>query len=78
MTKNDFLYNLTEEYGTAEFIYKGKKCGIEPETKNSITTYVMWYGNKWKDYDDIDMLMSDNFFDGDSLNDILPEIDIWF
>ena len=39
MSKKEFLQNLTESYGTAEFNYKGKKCGVEPETENSITTY---------------------------------------
>ena len=38
MTINEFLENLTEEYGTAEFEYKGKKYGIEPKIQNSITT----------------------------------------
>lgn len=78
MTKEEFLYNLTEEYATAEFEYRGKKCGIEPEIKDSITTYTMWYGDKWEDYTNIEALMNDDFFDGESLNDILPELDIWY
>lgn len=78
MSKKEFLQNLTESYGTAEFNYKGKKCGVEPETENSITTYCMWYGESWKDFSDVDSLMSDKFFDGRSLDDILPEVDVWF
>ncbi len=78
MNMKDFLYNLVEMYGTAEFDYMGKKCGIEPETKNGITTYCMWYGKNWKDYNDVDTLLKDQFFDGRSLTDILPEVDVWF
>mgnify|MGYP007033311266 FL=1 len=78
MTLEEFVRNLTEEYATAEFEYNGKKCGIEPETQNSNTTYTMWYGDAWKDYDNIDDLLSDLFFDGESLQDIFPSIDAWF
>lgn len=78
MTKRVFLYNLTEEYWTAEFIYNGKKCGVEPETVNSVTVYTMWYGEKWKDYNNMDELMSDKFFDGLSLIEILPLVDVSF
>lgn len=78
MTVKDFLYNLTDEFGTAEFTYKEKKCGVEPETQNSNTTYCMWYGESWKDYQNINELMSDKFFDGLSLTDILPLVDVRF
>lgn len=78
MNMNEFLRHLVDEYGTAEFAYKGKNCGVEPETKNGVTTYCMWYDKIWKDYKDIREVLSDKFFDGQSLRDILPEIDVWF
>lgn len=78
MTLEEFVRMLTEEYATAEFEYNGKPCGIEPETQNSNTTYTMWYGETTKDYDDIDDLLSDEFFDGKSLQDIFSSIDVWF
>lgn len=70
MTLEEFVRNLTEEYGTAEFEYNGQQCGVEPQTQDSETTYTMWYGEVWKDYDNIDDLLSDGFFDGESLQDI--------
>ena len=62
----------------AEFEYNGKRCGIEPETSDSNTTYAMWYGETWKDYSDIDDLLSDDFFDGRSLRDIFDSVDVQF
>ena len=78
MTLEEFVRNLTEEYGTAEFEYNGQQGGVEPQTQDSETTYTMWYGEVWKDYDNIDDLLSDGFFDGESLQDIFPSIDVWF
>lgn len=78
MTLEEFVRNLTEEYGTAEFEYDGKQCGVEPQTQDSETTYTMWYGEVLKDYDNIDDLLSDEFFDGESLQDIFPSVDVWF
>ena len=78
MTLEEFVRNLTEEYGTAEFEYNGKQCGVEPQTQDSEITYTMWYGEAWKDYDNIDDLLSDEFFDGESLQDIFPSIEVWF
>ena len=78
MTLEEFVRNLTEEYGTAEFEYNGQQCGVEPQTQDSETTYTMWYGEVGKDYDNIDDLLSDGFFDGESLQDIFPSIDVWF
>ena len=57
---------------------RGQQCGVEPQTQDSETTYTMWYGEVWKDYDNIDDLLSDGFFDGESLQDIFPSIDVWF
>ena len=38
MTLEEFVRNLTEEYGTAEFEYNGQQCGVEPQTQDSETT----------------------------------------
>ncbi len=78
MKLKEFLYNLVENYGTAEFDYNGQKCGVEPETKNSVTTYCVWYGKACKDYSDINKLLADKFFDGRSLSEVLSEVDVWF
>ena len=59
-------------------ICKKSDRGVEPQTQDSETTYTMWYGEVWKDYDNIDDLLSDGFFDGESLQDIFPSIDVWF
>ena len=78
MKLNDFIHDLTEEYGTAEFVYNDKKCGVEPEVKDSAITYCMWYGDKWKDYSDKDELLNDPFFNRRSLTDVLQEVVVSF
>ena len=78
MTLEEFVAILSDEYATAEFEYNGKRCGIEPATSDSNTTYAMWYGETWKDYSDIDDLLSDDFFDGRSLRDIFDSVDVQF
>ena len=72
MTLEEFVAILSDEYAN------GKRWGIEPETSDSNTTYAMWYGETWKDYSDIDDLLSDDFFDGRSLRDIFDSVDVQF
>lgn len=60
------------------FIYNGKKSGITSTVKNSIPTFQVWYGEKTKEYKDIDSVMSDNFFDGKSLNELLETVKFSF
>ena len=60
------------------FIYNGKKSGITSTVKNSIPTFQVWYGEKTKEYNDIDSVMSDNFFDGKSLNDLSETVNFSF
>lgn len=78
MTLNEFTYGLTDQYWTAQFNYNGKCCGVEPKTLNAITTYCMWYGDTCKAFASVDKLLSASFFDGRSLKDILPMVEISF
>ena len=78
MTLEEFVAILSDEYATAEFEYNGQQCGVEPQTQDSETTYTMWYGEVWKDYDNIDDLLSDDFFDGRPLRDIFDSVDVHF
>ena len=65
----DWISALTDDI---VFTYNGKHCLIMPYSAHKI---LLSYGDKDKMYQDIDALMSDNFFDGKSLIDILDQID---
>lgn len=67
------------ENGTGVYFeFNGKKCGIEPEVKDSIFTFEMWYGDEFKDYSNFDDLLLDGFFDGKSIVDLLEIVDMSF
>ena len=70
---------MVDNCNEPEFDYQGKHCGIATEIENYKYKFTMWFGeDQIKDYTDVDTLMSDPFFDGHSLNDILPEVEVWF
>ena len=49
------------------FVYNGVQSGITSEVKNYVPVFRAWYGEKTKEYSNIDILMSDSFFGGKSL-----------
>lgn len=54
-----------------QFEYKGVNGLVMPYSKNDI---VLCYGDSSQQYTDIDIVMSDKFFNGKSLNEISSEI----
>lgn len=78
MSKKEFLEELITNWNEPTFEYKNKPCGIKLAALNGNYTFTMWYGDNAKKYSDVDELMSDKFFNGRSLDDILSEIDAWF
>lgn len=70
MSADELRDEISEQWNDVEFIYNGKQSGISPESHDSVPVYYMWYGNKEKEYSDIDEVMSDKFFDGKSLSEI--------
>lgn len=60
------------------FTYDGKRSGITSEVHDSVPTFQMWHGDKTKEYDDLDSLMSDRFFGGKSINDLLGVVEFTF
>ena len=70
MSADEIRHELVYEWNDVEFIYNGKRSGVTSEVHDYIPTFTMWYGNKEKEYSDIDEVMSDKFFDGKSLAEI--------
>lgn len=53
------------------FVYNGVQAGITSEVKNYVPMFRAWYGEKTKEYSNIDILMSDSFFGEKSLADLV-------
>lgn len=60
------------------FTYKHKASGITSEVKDYAQIFHAWYGSETKDYNNVDELMADPFFDGKSINDLIGEIEFLF
>lgn len=56
------------------FTYHGEAAGIEPTVKNSVFSYEMWHGTKYRSANDFDEMVNDKFFDGKSLLDIMNQV----
>ena len=53
------------------FDYNGKQCGITSTVHNYIPTFQVWYGQKTKEYDNVQDVVTDKFYDDKSLLDLL-------
>ena len=60
------------------FVYNGKNSGVTSEVQDSIPTFQVWHGSDVKEYSDVDTLMSDKFFGGKSIDDLLNTVNFTF
>lgn len=60
------------------FVYDGKKSGITAEVQDSVPTFQAWHGSDTKDYSGVDDLMTDKFFSGKSVSDLIDVVDFAF
>lgn len=58
------------------FLLEGKQCGVTSQVKDYSPTYQCWCGDKTQEYDDIDVLLEDRFFDGRNLKDLILNVEI--
>ena len=64
--------------------YKGKPCGVDPcgipikkVTENTYEmrySFDMWYGDKNADFSSVDEVMNEPFFDGKTIEEIIPDM----
>ena len=64
---------IKEAYNDVVFVYNEKQSGVTSEVCNSIPTFQVWYGEYIKEYSNIDDLMTDKFYDGKSLDELIDE-----
>lgn len=60
------------------FTYNGKFSGITSEVHNYVPTFQAWHGSATKDFASVDDLMSDPFFSGKSIDDLIGEVEFAF
>lgn len=70
MTNNDIREHLENLIGAITFEYNGYSCGIDPL---GIDEFELWYGDESITLETIDEVMTTNFFNGNSLEDILED-----
>ena len=78
--KSEFIHHIIDLGQDANFVYNGKNCGIFSDVENYNFSFNLWYGEQTKEYRNIELetIMSDPFFDGKSINDLLDEISFNF
>lgn len=54
-TKSDFMYHIIDLGQDATFFYNGNKAGICSRVENYIFSFELWYGEKIKEYENLDL-----------------------
>ena len=75
MTKQILKQILSDCCNEVVFSYCGKSAGITSRVNDFITTFQAWYGSETKEYKDIETVMTDSFFHGKSLEELIGEVD---
>ena len=75
MNVSDLKNVILECCNDVLFFYKGKVSGISAEVYDSIPTYQVWHGSDIREYSDIDDLMTDKFFSGKSIIELVGSVD---
>ncbi len=70
MSPDELRDEISGQWNDVSFIYNGKQSGVTSEVRDYIPTFTMWYGEKEREYSEIDEVMGDKFFDGKSLEEI--------
>lgn len=69
---------LSECCNDLVFVYNGKRSGVTSTAADYKTTYQVWYGNDTKEYDSIDDVMSDPFYGGKSISELIGNVNMRF
>ena len=75
LTKSELKQIISDCWNEVLFQYNDKPCGISAEVENSVPTYEVWHGNDIMYYSDVDELMSDKFYSGKSINELVGLIE---
>lgn len=77
-TIKQFKQAIVENGNSVYFTYNGKPSGVEPTVKDSVFTFEMWYGQKYKVVAGFDNMITDAFFDGKTLTEVAKLVTVDF
>ncbi len=75
MTKQILKQIISDCCNDVVFSYYGKSAGITSRVNDFVPTFQVWYGSETKEYKDIEKVMTDSFFQGKSLEELIDEVD---
>lgn len=78
MNIEQLKFKIIDEMCGYTFTYKGQPCGMEPIGKQANFTFQAWSGDKNKDYKNINELMTDKFYSGKSLSELIDTVELDF
>lgn len=78
MTVKELKHCIVNNANDLYFMYNGKNCGIEQTVRESVAIYEIWCGKETKQHQSLNELLSDKFFDGKSISELLDIVEISF
>ena len=78
MTINEIRNAMLNDGNMIYFSYNGKECGADIESGFPSVKLQTWCGQEIKYYKSFEKMITDNFFDGHSLSDLLDTVEIYF
>lgn len=77
MTRSELEKTISDCCNDVSFTYNGVPSGVTSEVHDYIPTFHAWYGEKIRAYNNIEDVMSDEFYGGKSLNDLVGIVEFW-
>ena len=77
MTANELREIIRECCNDVIFTYDNKESGVTSTVRDYIPTFQVWHGDDHKYYSDVDELMTDKFYSGKSLDELVEIVEIW-
>lgn len=60
------------------FAYNGKPSGVTSEVEDSIPTFQVWHGDDIKYYSTVEEVVTDKFYSGKSIEDLVGVVEFDF
>ncbi len=78
MSRAELKKTMLECCNDVLFVYSGKKSGVTSEVNDFVPTFQVWHGSSIKEYSDIEELLTDDFYSGKSIENLIGEVEFTF